>query len=495
MPGFYAHVPASYGAYTALPMVAGTGILDSIVNDIGAGVNGWTVYDDQRSAGTGTTMIVNVMNAGMYQNSINTISNSYTAISGNGIAVGDTSVGYNWAYSISGQASAPTDISWDGTNWYTAYYSAWPTNKVTATLDRNFAQATSFTNKLKTRCRSYIVLQCSSSIKTFYVQLGLKTGNPGGPLLYTQPYETWVTATHTGTVPGQLECLWAYWAGVVANDVQVQYVLALYSEAMFLWVNGATTAYGQNTTMPTSMYVGNLDTTPFRSGTDSGALWAGWSCTAYSGLTVSKGHPYNQGWQQWGNGMCLRTRGGSPWVPVTDYHVPQPNVHVTPFVYYQFVPRGRTYLEFTPGSSINTSGKALLSTVDIYAGGISGPVTTYFATNNEGPPTYEGVRGELRYLKVPVTSPAGQHMRTWGPMQDGRSYIILRHGPVYWAGNATWGQVSLEAGSTINIPSSFARIIGPGTANANRPVGDVWMGVATGPSAGAWYRFLAIPVL
>jgi hypothetical protein len=493
MPGFFAHTGNSHGSYTALPVVPGSGILDSIVTDIAGGVNGWTVYDDQRTAGTGTTMVVNAFNQGMFRNSVTTVSAAWTVVSGSGIMIGSTSQGYNAAYGFGGTSTDPVDISFDGTNWYTCYYSAWPNDKVTGTLDRNYAQASAFTNKLKLRCRSYIVLECSSSQKTFYVQIGLKKGNIGGPMLFTRAYESWSLSSHTGTMPGQMEVFFPYVAPV-ADASKVQYVLCLYPNAIFLWMDGVNTQNGQYQLCASCMYIGNLDTSQFRAAPDPNALWAGWSNTSYSGIQISKTDAFNLGWQFWGNGMCLRTRGGSPWLPVTDYHVPTPNTHISPYVYYQFVPRGRTYLEFMTGGTINSAGKTLLCSADIYQGSAQSAYVTQYYTNNEGPPTYEGVRGELRYLKIPVTSPVGQHLRTWGPMQDGRTYIILRTAAVHWMGNGATQQGGGDAAASLAIPSSFARVIPPSSTAAGRPIGDAWSGTINGNTASQW-RFFAMPVL
>jgi hypothetical protein len=438
-------------------------------------------------------MIVNAWNGGMFKNANSTTNVAWTATSGTSIVKGSHVNGYNVAYGFGGTNTAPVDISFDGTNWYTAYYSSWPNDMVTATLDRNFAQASTATNKLKLRCKSYIVLQCSSSQKTFYVQIGLKAGNFGGPMLYTQPYESWSLGSHTGTTPGQMECLWAYPAPTADNG-KVRYILCLYPEAIFLHLDGVQTTFGVNQCLANSMYVGNLDTSVFRTGSDPNALWAGWSNTSFSGVTLSRGETYNVGWSFWGNGMCLRTRGGSAWVPVTDYHVPTPNVHISPFAYCQFIPRMRTYAEFETGATVTTSGKTLLSTIDIYQGGATGPPSTYFATNNEGPCSQEGARGELRYLKVPVTNPSGQHLKTWGPMQDGKTYIIIRHAPYHWSANGNIAQVAFEVGGSNNVASSFGRAHPASLAMTNKALGDIWQSSQASSCAVA-YRWLAMPVL
>ena len=207
MAGFFPHVGnTNLGGFTPLPMVPVTGFLDSLVSDLtssaGGGVNGWSMYDDMRgAAGTANPMYPRIY-SGQMAASWNAGYNAYSwkFTTGSQQVSGNITYGFELKYGISGDINNLTPISTDLTNWYNIYYLNTVGNFSTGILDQNFKGATGNYNlAVYTKVTKQVVLQCSSSQKTFYVLMGQATERAGGPVLYTQVYETWSTGSHTGT--------------------------------------------------------------------------------------------------------------------------------------------------------------------------------------------------------------------------------------------------------------------------------------------------------
>ena len=163
---------------------------------------------------------------------------------------------------------------------------------------------------------------------------------------------------------------------------------------------------------------------------------------------------------------------------------------------YGFYPRGRSYLECAGVPNIGPSNKFSVLDCDIYQVGWNDSdnfnLGMMLSSGNK--------RGLVRYLKVPAFNPSGLHLTTFGPSEDGYSYIMIRCG-FPWDGRAstaldgaTTAIYQWDVGNTYPAPSSFARSSGPfgGTLTYTDPdseytvysAGLVWM-----------YRFLMMPII
>src|SRR5512140_191782 len=111
MAGFFPHTGIINGGYTALAPSSYTNILSDIVTDIGAGVNGWTVFDDQRAPGGGATSIYVAHQRGF-------ASGGYTSATFTFTNASATVVGYMMP-TFREVIVGTTQISLDQTNWYT----------------------------------------------------------------------------------------------------------------------------------------------------------------------------------------------------------------------------------------------------------------------------------------------------------------------------------------------------------------------------------------
>jgi hypothetical protein len=506
MAGFFPHIgQSSAGAFTPLPTTSVTGILDSIVSDIGAGVNGWTLHDDQRTTGASYPWAVYLWHNGAYNNQTNYANGSWTFTNGSPYSWGNGSLGYNYAATItSGEPGntgtvAPANwpqISVDNVNWYRAAYTNWTYPTVSATLDRNFAQATTFTYNLLCRIEKYIVLKCTSTTKTFYIVIGQI---PGTTFLYVQPHEEWSNTTHSGFNGGQIEvCRGSYWDdrysinATYTSTVEVQYVMCLYPEAMFFWIHEIYPYPIQtepNNVIATAFYVGNLDTTGIKSA-DPDAVWFGCSDTSYTGLRCAGGVDHATTWVQWGSSQCLRTSNGNIWAPYNSYHAWGPKDNM-----YQFVPRGRPYTRYL-GAAANIANDSNFSVldVDIYQCGFNDGDNYSFGADI----CSEGRRGKVRYLKVPAFNPSGMGLAAFGPSQDGYTYLMVMCGfPFLGAAGVVDGSIGSLQWVDVNsnyVPSSFADSNGPVGAGSRSTTtySDI---VSAASVATSMYRYLMIPIM
>lgn len=414
MPAFNPHIGNSPGGFTAQPLVAVTGLLDSIVSDLGSGINGWSLYDDMRVSGSstplyppvqpGTNGILNYYDWGA--------NNLYSFTSGSQQALCNNADGFNWYYAISGLSGSPTPLSLDKVNWYNAYYSGWPSNTITATLDRNYAAATTRTSfALYQKMTKYVVLQCSSSQKTFYLLLGQMTERAGAPILYTQVWETWNSGTHSGTNPSAMEHTRVILDGIAPLTLKMLYIAWFFPDTFALWTQGApTNNYGTN--FATFTYVGNLDTTGAKSGdTDALAFIAGDTTLSSMGIYYLPFNYYVRSTTGYpsGGSQCLRTYSGTLWGGPTGN-----NAWTSIGNQYQVYPRGHWYGLHGLNPPVDVGLRYWINGLDMYHVG---------AYDQSAP--VEGRRGALRYVKIPTFPMHKMGFEAIGPFNDGRVYIQL----------------------------------------------------------------------
>src|ERR1700745_1875196 len=121
MGGFYPHTGMITQGYTTLPCTTFDTALTDIVTDLGSGVNGWTLYDDQRGV-IGSNLWAW---CGGFNSSYQYQTQKYfwyltngSANCGWGYTYGTGPYGdgarANWDFGLSGL----TQVSWDNTNWY-----------------------------------------------------------------------------------------------------------------------------------------------------------------------------------------------------------------------------------------------------------------------------------------------------------------------------------------------------------------------------------------
>ena len=437
MAGFFNHIGGATVGTTPLPETTFSGILDSIVSDIGAGVNGWTLYDDQRVSGTGNFIIANG-NVGGIDSGGSAGEAAWT--SGSSTPPSNT----NWQASAGNQAQTEfypgrSLISFDKTNWYQvtnipaltgASNQFW-----TFTLNTNYS-GTTFTNQqYYVKLQHYIVLQCSSSQKTFYVLLAKPDSTCN--ILRVQAFETWSTSSHTGTVPSNQEIIRGsdspetiFWNNNWDNQ-PVKYMLWLLPHAMGIWAG-----WGSGPTSRTPMYdfayIGNLDLTGLpTSGTDTNALVFGCSNQQLSGFginfsqNIATGYAANSMGGLMGGMRCLRTLNSESWAPPISSTSRPNGWH--PANQYAPYPRGMSYMQRLDATGPDIGGRVQFTELDVYQmGGGSTSTTGTNYTPGSGTGYTEGKRGMMRYVRVPVNNPSGLHLSTVGPGDDGNTYIMFR---------------------------------------------------------------------
>lgn len=437
MAGFFPHVGNCPGGYTPLPVVPVTGFLDSLVNDLtssaGGGVNGWTLYDDMRGAGTGSTVYPSLFTQWGYTNAPGTsygaVSMSWTAITGSQSAVGRYDYGFHWAYCINYDQTNPTPISWDKTNWYNAYYRGGGANMSTATLDRNFAQTSRNSQFVFTKVDKQVVFRCSGSYKTFYVWMGQRLDVAGTPIIYTRVYEAWDSGTHTGTTGSAMEHTRVFLTGQPPMSATMQYMAWFLPDAFGLWTYGRDIReQSLGSRYATFTYIGLLSQS---NPADTDGLIFATSDTSYSGMcTMSDvcitSNPDSTSRITFGGAQCLRTRSGVAWASATS----SPAVGINLDNQYQIVPRNRWCGANFGGPAIDAAGRVHLAHMDAFH--VSPPLNPWIG---------EGIRGTLKHVKCPVTNPNGLPLATVGPFNDGNSYVLLNVNAPFMM-NASWGQIN-----------------------------------------------------
>ena len=402
MAGFFPHTGLTNPTYTALAASTFANVLSDIVTDVGAGVNGWTLFDDQRSAAT--PLVVPGNRGGFnYANGYPAWTctlNSANASQNYGrmrrdFYGGSVPAGYN-------------QFSLDQTNWYTVSTVTKSTTTDNFTFSSNFLQATaSGVFVAYWKCPSYIVLKCTStSYKTFYVWLG-RVGT--GDVLRIQCYDTWNASTHTGTNPSPMESLRCFdFSG--ADSRRVQYILWLLPDAFGLWTAGHPADIGTNYSMSDFFYAGNLD--PYRAG-DNTALIQVCSNTELSGIYVTStvytvANPYDSFFG--GAVMYQSLSGASRW------NDPRSTAtQLSASCMYQIYPRGSMYLNTPDRSLTDDVNKIQICEADAYQ---VGSPSNAFGQN-------EGRRGMLRYLKYFTGNPSNADLNAWGPADDGNTYVLI----------------------------------------------------------------------
>ena len=431
MAGFFPHVGTYQAGYTSLPSSTQATILDNIVADVGAGVNNWTVWDDQRSAATPL-----VVNANQGWLNVNNTYGQFTFTNGSS-TFSQTNCRFPRDVNL-----GVTQISMDQTNWYTintvnngGSAGLGASLSLTGVLDRNFTGTSTTTGRPFVKMPKYVVLKCTSTQKTFYVLIGqVGYGDP----VRLQVFETWDATAHTGTNPGPQETMRAYnWYG--PGTRRIQYILWLLPDAFALWTSGLPGEIANGANQPTGanflangvaipwadfFYAGNLS--PYRSGDNTCLVQA---CTnqELSGIYVTQG-VYNSTLAA----MCDSFNGGAPMMYALNgskWRDPAPGI-VSTFPghnVYSLWPRGPAYFYGPDRTTLDEAGKMQYCEVDAYQVG----------QVNNGLYVSEGRRGEVRYLKYPIHNPSGQNLISYGASDDGNVYICVRTTYPFVYGNYT----------------------------------------------------------
>ena len=395
MAGFFPHTGGAPAGYSALPVSTFATILDDLVADIGAGQNGWTLFDDQRVGFTPLILPCNVCGLNL--------SGQGLVFTNGAATLGQVSYGRfrrNW---ITGGGTTGSFISVDQVNWY---YLAAIATQVAATLDRNFTGTTTTTatgHNVYEKSGPYIVLKCTSSQKTFYVLLCRPMSYGIG--LRVQVFETWNAGTHTGTNPGPQEEMRCFEDGQGRSGAtKLQYLFFPLPDVLGLWLRGAPSEGG--VVNADFFYCGNL--TPLRVG-DTTCLISACTNQDLSGISVYPNIAYNATGRVGGASM-FRNIAGVTWVD------PRAVASYLDDSSYSIVPRGSSYHWGIDRTNLDDSAKFQFCELDAYFAGSSG---NGFTQN-------EGKRGELKYIKVPVMNPSGMGLASLGPADDGNTYILFR---------------------------------------------------------------------
>jgi len=486
MAGFFPHTGIAFGDYTALTTSFASGILDSIVADVGAGVNGWTVYDDQRrNTVTGTMPTMYVANNGRWSNG-NTGAQSWRFVTNSVYFSGNASYGHSTAQQIPlyNTGTAGLQISVDAITWYSAGF--WSGGGLTGDgagiLDRPFQGASVNTTNLYMRCPASIVLKCASTAsRDFYVQIAMPASGNSGPALFFRTLETWNSGSGTGGG-------WGAWEGMrlgiamygAPTGSNTQYVMCLYPEAFFFWMgtNGTSKA--------TSFYAGNLDTSDGAAiSADKGALWSGMSDTSYSGMLKAPGSIWNTTNKWFGNSLLNRSTTNEPASAVVDaYH----STNIRKNASYSTKVRGRSYIDYPWQASVNYDGQVELLDIEIYNAGRTDDV------NYDGGAgiweAREQFRGTIRYLKTFGTNPISKHLVTHQIAGGGTKYICLRAGVTL---DGRGGEATVQHQDFMVTMDQSSHFTGPTVAIGQ--AGEIYLGPSPAPAYGNRIRYLAMPIL
>lgn len=471
MGGFFPHlgnIPTQ--GYTTLPCTTFNAALDDIVNDLGVGVNGWTLYDDQRGIqGLMTWPWNGGWNSSYYSNQQK---DWWYFISGS------PNVGWGYTYNGSGQSqysdagranwdfgiNSITQLSWDnGANWYGVLsVQSYQDFK----LDRNYTGSTySGGATCYMMVEGYIVLKCTSSQKNFYLKIS-RPKSFGSRFLVFQVFETWNASTHTGTGGGPRESVRAYSNATIRTGTStVMMILFFLPDAFAMWSCGdlAAVSGGQTSDL---YYCGNL--TPLRSNDNTCVIQVctnqdfsgiGVNCISplFNNNTAGRGSPGN--YPIVGAAMLMRNLQGTLWWDNT-------SKNAAPFTnMYSIVPRGMDYIYDVSRTNFDESAKMQFTEYDAYHSG----------TYNNGNVENEGKRGELKYIKSPIMNPSGLHLASLGPSDDGNTYMCI-HNSNPWADTQYNGNYPYEGGYATPQATSLT-----GWAYTQR-VGSIG-NLGTGPAA------------
>lgn len=418
MAGFFPHTGLSNPGYATHPTTTFATLLDDIVGDISTGgaggVNGWTLYDDQRGGGGETVWSPR---GGAFVST----SYGYGTFTNNSSNVGWQYQNYSWYRTFCQPGLTP--ISTNGTDWYTVQSFV---NDLNITLNRSYT-GPSGPRRIYTQLGGYIVLRCISAQKNFFVKIS-RTMDYLCPVRM-QTFEFWNSTTHTGTNGGPQELMRAYdWPLTPRKGAQtgLQYILWLLPDAFILYLGAAPFEALPNSNMYSDLfYAGNLKT--YRQN-DTDAVIQACSCQNLSGMGAINGAVINDVMATNAGAVCLRNLARMPWrdpVGMTN-DIPSWNA-------YGLWPRGMSYIFNPERALLDDAGKIQLVELDAYHTGTSIPWNTGFQPGYESYSSYgphprsnEGRRGELRYLKIPVGVPMSMNLMATGPAEDGNTYISIR---------------------------------------------------------------------
>ena len=479
MPGFFPHTGLQTSAYTPLPKTTGDNLLNDIVADIGAGVNGWTLWDDQRTNLT-DLYYPPVINFGIDRSTYLSGYGQYVYyafVNGNSTGtcyMNNTEAAYDWYRAVrsfapsgsSGNVSG-SQITLDGTNFYTIVNvypgSGQATDNPKIYLDRNFAQGSVNVAAIRAKIWGYIVLKCTSAQKTFYVKLTRPASNADG--LMVRAFETWDNVAHSGTVGGPSEILRTHNTNVgVKSTDALRYVLWLLPDVFGLYMGGDPYNGNPASKISDFIYIGNL--TPYRAG-DTDCLIQCCTNNEYSGLAAMAGSTYAPG-----VAVCLRglnpsntwadptVSGNPPAVGYLNtggvYYVPR----YTGGCMYQISPKGVPYYQNPWRAAYDNYGRFQICELGVFS--------AEQCSNGSGNPLgNEGKRGDMKHVKLPLFNPSGFNLVQFGPADDGNTYLIIR-------ADFPYGSVTAGYNYGINYPP-----VTPGGSNVGPNVG-VWSGWAHG---------------
>lgn len=455
MAGFFPHIGVQTSAFTPLAKSTFDTILTDIVTDVGVGVNGWTVHDDQKSNVTALYSLPKGWGGAdyptMYTNNYCVFTNGSTSVTSY------NNYGYSGyrhdrnLISSSSLTPNPTQITLDGgSNYYTVVAVA--NNNSSFTIDRNFAQGSINTARIQAKCQGYVVLKCTSAQKTFYVQI-LRPAS-FADVVMVKTWETWNALTHTGTGGGPMEVMRGFTNNVDhIGSTKVQYILWLLPDVFGLWCGGDSTELG--TKSSDFMYIGNM--TPSDS-QDKECLFQACTNQDYSGVCLQSSNNCN------GGAAVFRGVNGGVWTdPVATFQSAGTNNLFDRNVggnAYEIWPKGQVWYWNPNRMSFNNYGKFQCCSVEVYA--------TEKVANTSSPASgLESKRGELKYVKFPASNPTSFHLVQLSPADDDNTYIIVKTS--YPVGESLSGG---PVGPTKPMSSTSPIWSGWGYANKNQIVGD-----------------------
>jgi hypothetical protein len=398
---FFAHLGTEYVTplLTASATSSHDKILDDIVTDIGAGQDGWTVYDDRRNSTQLSASNEYAIYAPFRGHNTNSPGPTFTNASTTVTMPGSTGEPSRW---FTPSASLSVDL----VNWYKIATTG--TAVTSITIDRTFAGTTSVYKPVWMTTYGYIVLQGTGSYRNMYLKIN-RTGAPALPLA-VQAFDSWDNSTHVGTGGGPLE----YVRGTTtagALERPIQYFL---KTDPHYFVLGTSVDYNDGGKIPgfDITYLGALSATnPF----DSGSIVFGTTNQSVSGLypqhaLVTTTTRYNS---LAGGASVIKSRNAaSTWAnPTIQDTATYENLG-------SIIPRGRPYFLDATCPARDYDRNVLITYMDFYQPGNFANI----GSNNM-------LRGTVRGLMAPLTNPGGLHLTAFGPFSDGKKYLMLRLTP------------------------------------------------------------------
>lgn len=417
-------------------MVTFSSTLAQIVADVGAGINGWTVYDDQRET---TTYLIPTMMGGSNSSAAScfiTFTNGRVGVTG---TANQTYFSASWLIA----ATTGTQITNDsGSNFYTVTSQQ---NNSNASLDRNYTGASTNNHYTMEKPQGYLVLKQTSAQKSFYVKIDRP--NTYGDLLRFQTFESWNSTTHSGTNGAPQEIVRAYDNGMLHHaQTKISYIMWLLPDA-FAFYGGADPNEYSIGAYNDLFYAGNL--TPYRNG-DTNCLTQACTNQAMSSFSVSNNPASTTYAASWGASIMLRNAAGDvTWID------PAINGQAAQFpmrCMYAMVPRGRYYLHDTTRTQLDMDGRQNICDIEMYS---CGPVGLF---QNSEPK-----RGSVKHLRLPMFNPSGMNLTSFGPCDDGNTYIMVRVSfpfGVEGVASPTTDQTTTKTASGFSLGQGFSTAAG-----------------------------------